>query len=267
MVWNYRWRILELIIKAWVFLPLPAQHTWHIKSVTNDITRAQGDRGLGSSDIWRSIGKMAFSSGKFRGERERWILVTSRLTGGPNKLHFLKIQFAAHPPNLHPPPPTLHISTLLLFSPPSSPHQPQRCLICIFGAIVLCFVKHQRQAGRSYSVPQWCHAGHSGSPLQCETTQDGHQEILIHIIGVRHWDDNLFSLCCWRPKVEYSTFFSHVHPLTGNVRNTNVSIKIFIVWFSMFVPQKVLGKEKRKMWEKDDRLLLLDALWRGRECW
>ena len=33
----------------------------------------------------------------------------------------------------------------------------------------------------------------------------------------------------------------------------------------MFVPQKVLGKEKRKMWEKDDRLLLLDALWRGRE--
>ena len=104
-------------------------------------------------------------------------------------------------------------------------------------------------------------------PLQCETTQDGHQEILIHIIGVRHWDDNLFSLCCWRPKVEYSTFFSHVHPLTGNVRNTNVSIKIFIVWFSMFVPQKVLGKEKRKMWEKDDRLLLLDALWRGRECW
>ena len=135
-------------------------------------------------------------------------------------------------------------------------------LICIFGDNVLCFVKHQRQEGHSYSVQHWCHAGHSGSPLQCETTQDGHQEILIHIIGV---DDNLFSLCCWRPKVEYSTFFSHVHPLTGNVRNTNVSIKIFIVWFSMFVPQKVLGK--RKMWEKDDRLLLLDALWRGREGW
>ena len=206
------------------------------------------------------------SSGKFLGERERdgsWWPPGS--PADPTSCTSWKSSLPPIHQTSTPPPPTLHISTLLLFSPPSSPHQPQRCLICIFGAIVLCFVKHQRQAGRSYSVPQWCHAGHSGSPLQCETTQDGHQEILIHIIGVRHWDDNLFSLCCWRPKVEYSTFFSHVHPLTGNVRNTNVSIKIFIVWFSMFVPQKVLGK--RKMWEKDDRLLLLDALWRGREGW
>ena len=54
----------------------------------------------------------------------RWILVTSRLTGRPNKLHFLKIQFArlTPPHTLHPsstppstlttPPPTLSIPLL-----------------------------------------------------------------------------------------------------------------------------------------------------------
>ena len=128
------------------------------------------------------------------------------------------------PPSTHPPSTSPPSSSSLHYPTPTNLNDVK--LICIFGANVLCFVKHQRQEGHSYSVQHWCHAGHSGSPLQCETTQDGHQEILIHIIGV---DDNLFSLCCWRPKVEYSTFFSHVHPLTGNVRNTNVSIKIFIV--------------------------------------